>query len=179
MVLLDAALYVLAIQPLQLRGRVLYFWQLLFCFLFFLSLFFFFSFSFFLMPPSLMRRYWLSGASVRWAYGKPELQVQPHYSVFLARRLHTSGWSISRVINKITLARFWQASVIAANELSTSKINQSWGKRTWFMHSSENRQIIQGIYSFVSIEEISDVSHTHTHTGHRTFENSLIHHANN
>lgn len=56
---------------------------------------------------------------------KLEFQVQPHYSVFLARRLHTSGWSISRVINKITLARFWQASVIAANELSTSKINQS------------------------------------------------------
>lgn len=59
---------------------------------------------------------------------KLEFQVQPHYSVFLARRLHTSGWSISRVINKITLARFWQASVIAANELSTSKINQSWEK---------------------------------------------------
>lgn len=56
---------------------------------------------------------------------KREFQVQPHYSVFLARRLHTSGWSISRVINKITLVHFWQASVIATNELSTSQINQS------------------------------------------------------
>lgn len=61
---------------------------------------------------------------------KLRFRVQPRYSVFLARRLHTSGWSISRVINKITLARFWQASVIAANELSTSQINQS-GEKGW------------------------------------------------
>lgn len=56
---------------------------------------------------------------------RPKSWVEPHYSVFLSRRLHTSGWSISRVINKITLVRFWQASVIAANELTTSEINQS------------------------------------------------------
>lgn len=90
-------------------------------------------------------------------------RVQPHYSVFLARRLHASGWSISRVINKITLARFWQASVIAANELSTSKINQSWVKE--LMHGSENGQIISGIYSWVGRRR-SVTCHLRA-TGHR------------
>lgn len=92
---------------------------------------------------------------------KLEVQVQPHYSVFLARRLHTSGWSISRVINKITLARFWQASVIAANELSTSQINQSWEKDLYFLHNSENSWIIQGICSHVGLRR-SVMWHTYT-----------------
>ncbi len=107
---------------------------------------------------------------------KLEFQVQAHYSVFLARRLHTSGWSISRVINKITLARFWQASVIAANELSTSKINQS--REKVLVYAQLRKQANNVGYLFFSwFEKISDVSHTHTH---RTlpFEDSLIHHIN-
>lgn len=112
--LLGAALRILVIQPLQPRRRA---HCCTFDSLFFPLMFFFANEKVLTIPCKRSMSLW-----------KQEFQVEPHYSVFLARRLHTSGWSISRVINKITLARFWQASVIAANELSTSQINQSWEK---------------------------------------------------
>lgn len=50
----------------------------------------------------------------------------------LLRHPHTSHWSISVVISKITLVCFWQASVIAANEHSTSYINQRKKNASFF-----------------------------------------------
>ena len=82
---------------------------------------------------------------------KLRFKVESHYSVSLARRLHISGWSSSGVIKKINLEQFWQASVIAANELSTSTLNQSWENDCCFTHRSENRQIIRSVYSLVDL----------------------------
>lgn len=73
--LLGAVLCILAIQPLQPRRRVQH------C-----------TFGDFFSDVLLANDKVLTILSEHsMSLWKPEFQVQPHYSVFLARRLHTSG----------------------------------------------------------------------------------------